>query len=321
MKNTVLFCLLLSLISCSPFHSPTASESEILRKEVHPGKIAVLFDELLASGRGLTVYASPKGPEALEFLTYIIPLLHEQEKLSIRLWFLRNSSDDDIKRFLQGKEDAPDAAELLRRADPILCGFESYSSFLEKLKSFYTDLDDPESMMITSSDEAILDFRLYNGQFLPAGERSVYLVHSPLPVRHHWELPFEGLLYSMMIHEWPLHEYGAVSISENYLGSLFLTSQDAHDKYMASDRIDGLFLMSYPRDYIPMKRIEGFVSEENVADVLDFFPRQLIREKTKPASYLVNSKIDSRHNRAVRKLKRLYNAVKEKVPGYNESES
>jgi hypothetical protein len=315
MKNTALVLLLVTLVSCSPFKSPDAVERETVLKEIHPVKIERIADEIHETGKKLSVYASPKGPEALQFLSYMIPVLHERGELSIRLWFLENNSDEEIKAFLEGREGAPDASDMLRHANPILCGFEPYAGFLEKLRSFYSELEDPESLSVISSDDVLLDFRLYNGHFLPKEERLVYLVHSPLQTGRHWDLPFEGLLYSMMIHEWPLKEFGAVDIRDSSLGSSSLTGRDAQEGSMASDQIDGLFLMSFPREYVAMQRLDGFVNEQNIAEVLKFFPRQLIREKTRPASYLANAKIESRHNSAVRSLRKMYEAVYREIPG------
>ena len=319
MKNILLLFPLLILISCTPLSVPDTPQRQLLNEALQPRKIETLVDEILDAGHDLTVYASPKGPEALSFLSYVIPVLHDHGKLSMRLWFLANSSDEDIMGFLAGRSGAPDAEELLRKANPILCGFEAYRLFLEKLKTFYTELEDPESFTISSSDDVVLDFRLYDGHFLPKENREVYLIHSPLPVgRASWELPFKGILYSMIIHEWPLREYAGLNITGTSLASDYLTRQDDRNNSPASDKIDGLFLLSYPRQYSPMERIEGFINPENVSRVLSFFPRQIIREKTKPASYLVNMKIDYKHDRAVRKLNRIYRRILEIVPGYEE---
>lgn len=315
MKYTAIPLLLLSLLSCTPLSSPDVAEREALKKEILPVKIEGVADEIGESGKKLIVYASPKGREALQFLSYMIPLLHERGELSMRLWFLANNDAEEVRAFLEGKESAPSASDLLRRANPILCGFEAYRSFLERLRVFYSNLEDPSSFSISSSDEVLMDFRLYNGQFLPKGEDLVYLVHSPLQTGRQWDLPFEGLLYSMMIYEWPMREYGAIDIRGSSLGASYLTGRDAHEETAAADLIDGLFLMSFPREYQEMKRIEGFVNEQNVSQVLEFFPRQLIREKTKPASYLANARIDFRHNRAERRLKKMYEAVYREIPG------
>ena len=315
MKHIALILSITTLLSCSPFHSPESSERDIIRNEIHPRKIETVIGQVLDSGKDLTVYASPKGPEALEFLSYVIPVLHEQGDLSLRLWFLKNNSDSEVKAFLEGEDGAYTASDLLRRANPVLGGFMAYETFLLNLKSFYNNLEDSESLKISSSDNVILDFRLYDGTFKEEAERNVYLIHSPLPDGRRWEFPFQGILYSMMIHEWPLREYSAIDISGNYLGSSYLTERDADENRTASELIDGLFLMSFPREYIPMTRIESFVTEENISEVLSFFPRQLIREKTKPASYLVNRKIKASHKKAVRSLKRMYESILEEIPG------
>ncbi len=318
MKKALYLLLLLTFMSCTPFRSPSSSEIEILKQEIQPGKIEELGRHIVSTGTGMIVYASPKGPEALAFLSYIIPLLNSRSSLSLRFWFLENNSDERILSFLKGDLNGPSAEDLLRRADPELCGFEPYRDFLIKLKAYYGELEEEERFKISSSDDVLLDFRLYNGDFLRDDERSVYLIHSPLREGRHWEFPFEGILYAMMIQEWPLQNYGYIRVEKNSLGSSFLTSRDAGEERLASERIDGLILMSYPEEYFPMKRIDSFVNEENIAEVLDFFPRQLIREKTKPASYLVNRKIDARHRKATRKLGRLYEAVREEIPGYIE---
>ena len=110
----------------------------------------------------------------------------------------------------------------------------------------------------------------------------------------------------MFIHEWIMDQYALIRMKDTVLGEYYVTSDDREARIRGNEKYDYLFLMGVSSSYESFVPIDSFITEENVTEALKSFPGQLIREKLKPASYLVNKKIQKIHRRASRRLEDAY---------------
>jgi hypothetical protein len=316
MKRLLLLLPALVMISCSggSFKAPDESLRHSYNYESSRISIVSLIENDIAEEKKIQIAVHQKSPEALELMKFIIPVLHDRNQLNISFWFLDGNSDAEITAFLKDKVDAPSAEDLLFNTDPRNTGYQEYREFLFGMRTFYKSLSDPENMTIGNAADSFIRFSLFNDEN-QNNSRSHYLVHSPLLIDNSkWELPFHGQLYYMMINDWPLNHYSAIKIKGSVLEDMFLTIRDESEERRAGSYLDALILMSYPDNYTPFSSIPSFINEENITDAVKFYPRQIIREKTKPATYLVNKKVERKHRKLSRSLEREYLEILEMEP-------
>lgn len=304
------------LLSCSG--RSLKSVDQIQRQQYNKGtqriSISSLIDQSLESEKRILISVNQKSREALGLMKFIIPILHNRDKLNISFWFLDGNSDTAIMSFLRDEEDAPSAVELLFNADPRITGYLEYEEFLLGMKDFYQSLNEPETMVVGNAADAYVRFSLYDPSAKING-RDHYLVHSPLLIENNkWEIPFNGQLYFMMIHDWTLNQYAAIPVKGSILEDMFVSKFDASTGQTTVSYIDALILMGYPQSYLPFTPIETFINEENISEAVKFYPGQLIKEKTKPAAYLVNSKVERKHRKLSRSLDKQYLKILELEP-------
>ncbi|QEN07349.1 hypothetical protein EXM22_04850 [Oceanispirochaeta crateris] len=316
MKYTALFSMtLLLLFSCKAkdLAIPDADERQMFNSLVHNG-ISAYIDKELEAGHKILINGNSSSVEQFALLKYLIPVLHDKDSLNIGFWFLRGNSDEEIISYLRGDQDALSASELLFNTDPVLCGFQEYADFLAYMKEFYESLDTKEDMIISSFDTATVYFDLY-AQGRNLEDWTDLLLHTPLVMPNkRVELPFAGRLYFMMIHDWPLNRYSVIELKDTFLEDQYLTSYDKKMENTAGQKTDALILLDFPHSYEGLTKLEGFIGEGNVTQALESFPRQLIRKKLKPASYLVNKKVDSIHRKINRRMAREYEKISGLLP-------
>ncbi|MDC7232327.1 MAG: hypothetical protein PQJ58_03790 [Spirochaetales bacterium] len=303
-------------LSCSG--RSVSAPDETLRQQLDAEnsriRIPDLIDKDLDEEKRVLISVHQKSPEALQLMKFLVPLLYDREMLTISFWFLDGNSESDIKLFLSKDSDAPTAEELLFNTDPRITGYEEYKDFLTGLQDFYGSLDDPETMQVVHEDDAFLRFSLYDPERINE-DRSTYILHSPLlPDNRHWEIPFKGYLYYMMIHRWPYEQYSALLFKDSPLKEMYLTKYDQSAGRTAGSYLDGAILMGFNETYTPFTPLPSFINEKNIQQAVEFYPRQFIREKTKPAAYLVNRKVERKHKKLSRTLGREYDKVLELVP-------
>lgn len=316
MKKLLLLILPVLMISCSGESIKELDETvrQYYSDESSRISIADLIDNDIEAERKILISGNQKSMEALELMKFMIPLLHDRNQLNISFWFLDGSNDSEIAAFLNKEEGALSAEELLFNTDPRITGYLEYRDFLLGIRDFYQSLENPENMTIGNEADSFVRFSLFDPQE-KIDDRSHYLIHSPiLKDNRKWELPFRGLLYFMMIHDWPLEHYSAINIKGSFLEELYLTRSDKSEERTAGSYLDAVILMGYPENNKPFSSIVSFINEENIADAVKFYPRQLIREKTKPAAYLVNSKVDRKHRTLSRSLEKQYIKILEMEP-------
>ncbi|MDA3956519.1 hypothetical protein [Oceanispirochaeta sp.] len=315
MKHTALLFFLFLFLSCrvQTISTPTPEEQRQYNDIPRRG-IAILLDQEIQNGRKILISGNSQAPEQFELLRYLLPVLHDQDSLNIGFWFLEGNSDQEILSYLKNDSAALSESELLFNTDPLLCGFQEYVDFLIYMRDFYNSLDHQETMVITNSDEASVYYSLFRPG-IKNSDRTHFLIHSPILMENNRvELPFKGLLYFQMIHEWPLDRFSAIEIKDTLLENRYLTSSDQDQHRTAGMRTDVLILLYYPTSYKPLSRIEGFINEENISEALKSFPGQIIRKKVKPASYLVNKKVERFHRALNRKMKNEYEQILQMEP-------
>lgn len=308
MKKLLLLILPVLMISCSGKSLNEVDESlrQQYNNEVTRTSIADLIDKSIESDRKILISVNEKSSEALELMKFLLPVLHDRNKLSVSFWFLDGNSDTDIMAFLRDEISAPAAEDLLFNTDPRTTGYLEYRDFLLSMKDFYLSLKDPESMNVGNEEDSFLRFSLYD-PLVKTDERNHYLVHTPLLIENRkWEIPLDGQLYFMMIHDWPLDHYSALPVEGSLLEQMYLSKFDRSSDRTIGSYIDGIILMGYQDYYEPFSPIGNFITEGNIAEAVKFFPGQLIREKTKPAAYLVNSKVSRKHRKLSRTLEKQY---------------
>lgn len=319
MKNILFALIPFLLISCGgAVQVPDDAVRRDLNEKTTRLRISEVIDSEIAADNKIQINGNSKSYEAIELIKFLVPLLEDRGNLSMGFWFTDGCSDEEILGFLNDEEGAPEAVDLLFKTDPVLAGFTPYQELLEGIKSFYQEIDNPEDILITSSDEAFVRFDLYERGDFDDG-RKQYLIHSPLlNSRGRWEMPFQGQLYFMMIHDWLLENYRIIPMEGSVLEYSFLTRENESDGITAGSLMDGIILMGRDSSYTPFHRIEAFITEENIPYALEFFPKQIIREKTNPATYLVNKKVSGRHRRSSRKLEKLYSLITELEPSVDQ---
>ncbi|MBF9018388.1 MULTISPECIES: hypothetical protein [unclassified Oceanispirochaeta] len=308
MKKLLLLILPVLMISCSGKSIEELDETVRHQYSDESSRISIadLIDNNIEAERKIRISGNQKSTEALELMKFMMPLLHDRNKLNISFWFLDGCNDSEIAAFLKKEEGAPSAEDLLFNTDPRITGYLEYRDFLLGIQDFYQSLKDPENMTVGNEADSFVRFTLFDPQE-KIDDRSHYLVHSPILIDNRkWELPFRGLLYFMMIHDWPLEHYSAINIKGSFLEELYLTKNDKSEERTAGSYLDAVILMGYPENNKPFSSIVSFINEENIADAVKFYPRQLIREKTKPAAYLVNNKVDRKHRKLSRSLEKQY---------------
>ena len=319
MKNILLLLTPVLLLSCgAAVQIPDAAQRREYNEHTTRLTIPAVVEREIADGNMIQINANSKSYEAIELMNYLIPLLDDRDHLSMSFWFLDGNSDSDILSWLNDDPESPSARELLFTSDPVLAGFTPYEEFLDGLREFYRTLEVPQNMSITTSYNAFVRFELFENREFDS-RRTQYLVHSPvLNAKSGWEMPFKGHLYFMMIHDWLLENYRIIPVKDSVLEESYLTSTDEKEGVAAGSYLDGLILMGWSSEYTPFPGIESFITEENIAQALEFFPRQIIREKTNPATYLVNKKVSTRHRRISRHLEKLYSKITELEPADEE---
>ena len=315
MKNIIMLLTIPLLFSCHAnyIETPDSTERQLYNEVIHV-EIASAIEEEIKADRKILISGNSQSVEQFDLLKYLLPVLHDRKILSMGFWFLKGNSDLEILKYLRDDKDALTESELLFNTDPVLCGFQEYADFLVYMKDFYSNHDQPNEMVITDSDKALVYFDLYQQPGI-RDERYHFMIHTPILLPgNHYELPFAGKLYYMMIHDWPLNHYNVLNIKGTILEDQFLTSSDRKLDITAGMIADALILLGYPESFSPLKKIDEFINEGNVSEALQSFPRQIIRKKVKPASYLVNKKVDRIHRNKYKKIEKEYERIRMMLP-------
>jgi len=315
MKYLTLLFSLLTILSCSSEKlEPLTGQQRIQLNQIKKSGIPFLLDQTIESDKKILISTTTFSHEQFALYKYLVPLLHDRKSLDMGFWFLKGNSDEEILKYLKNDDDSLTAKQLLFNADPVLCGYGEYEEFLEYLKAFYSELSDPDLMHITGTENAFAIIQIY-GNITDTENQVRFLIHSPLPVENHkWQLPFAGEIYYMMVNDWIMNQYSGIEVKDSILGDQYLTTVDQENHIKAAERTDYLLLMGIPKSYQYFTPIESFVNESNVNEALKSFPNQIIREKLKPANYLINQKISRNYRRSSKRLKSEYMKVIEMFP-------
>ncbi|OQY33759.1 MAG: hypothetical protein B6241_06820 [Spirochaetaceae bacterium 4572_59] len=260
-----------------------------------------------------------------DLLRYIVPVLNDLQIRSMGFWFLNNISQEILDNYFSGNSDKYSAKDLLFLSDPSRTGFYELEEFILYLKDFIHRSPEEASLWQISGSELKEDsetspFLLYSCYSQSEDkkiteERKKILIHNLLLNENgKWELPFQGALYDLMIHKWPLYHYSGINLNESPFGDLYLSEEDFRNNDTVSRYYDGLILMGVEDLFDPLSPIEAFINEGNTAEALEFFPDQLIRKKVKPASYLMNRTLRSQFNKMKRQFSRFSKIIDENYP-------
>jgi len=324
MKKLLCLVPLLILLSCGnprierlPDSTETGLTDYLRSRHMSPADLILRSSE---DSRGVLLTGTRGLQSDITLLRYLVPVLHDAGHPSMALWFLHSGDEERIEAFMSGSDESITAEDLLFRADPARAGYTEYRDFLDYLKAFNAALPENSTFRVSGlpplPDQAD-PFLVYTIPELPvsSGTRDRVLIHNPLQNSSgHWEIPFQGGLVHLMIHKWSLYRYSGILLSDSPFGDLYLTIEDRDAGRKVSEQYDGLILMGDREIFQPLSLLEGFINEGNTAAALESFPDQWIREQIKPAAYLMNRKLSSRHNRLTGVLEDMEVSAEEHYP-------
>ena len=251
----------------------------------------------------------------IELLTYLVPVLADLDKLTMELWFLSGVDQVLLDGYFSGEERELTGKDLLFLSDPSRTGYSEHIAFLEYLRDFI--MNSPSTLRWKISgineseeDESHLFFR-YISQEIYLSDNSLangfkVFIHNPvLDSKGRVELPFRGALYYMLIHEWPLYQYSGIPLKNTPFGELYLTRNSSAMNHKVLNEFDALILMGREEWLFPLNPIQKFINESNTPQALESFPDQIIREKVKPASYLMNLRLKRDQKRIQKNLAKI----------------
>ncbi len=282
---------------------------------------ASLIRQIREQNRSVLLVGARGGESDLELLAYFVPVLMDMGELSLGLWFLDNVPSSMIDGYFSGDSSDLEAQDLLFASDPSMTGYMEYKEFLEYLRDFITSLPADTSWLIrgaeTGDNTPFLSYIPY--QDLPAdssrNDAYTIFIHNPVetPEKKSY-FPFQGQLYYLLIHKWPQYRYAGIDLSHSPFGGLFFNERDREQGVPVRERFDGLLLAGIEKGFTPLHSIEDFINEGNAAEALDAFPNQIIREKIKPASYLMNMKLRREDRKRAKSLEKLSDFLAEYYP-------
>lgn len=258
-------------------------------------------------------------------LRSIVPVLNDLQMRSMGFWFLDNINQEILDNYFIGNSRQYSAEDLLFLSDPSKTGFYELKDFIVYLKDFIQKSPEEASLWHISGTQLSEDtqpspYLLYsNGTQSEkkdtTDKRKRVLIHNLLLNENgKWELPFQGALYNLMIHKWPLYRYSGINLNESPFGNLYLSETDNKEQNPISLYYDGLILMGVENLFDPLSPIEGFINEGNAPEALKHFPDQFIRNKVKPASYLMNRTLRRQLNKRKRIFSKFSEIIDENYP-------
>ena len=313
-KYLLQLLILVLLISCSDKGFTIPQEETEIQLSAYMHKESTTQASYISSeaeaGKNVLLYGCRGVSSDLEILKYMVPLLGDLHKLSLGLWFLKGVDQTLLNRYLAGEKDGFTAEDLLFLSDPSRTGYKEYADFLRYLRNYISiSPSDLEWNISGQKDDTIfLYYDVLEALPLPNSEekRSLVLIHNPLfDAKGHRLLPFQGQLFSLLIQRWQKYEFSAVSLKDSAFGDLFLTHEDIESGSAVKDSFDCLFLTGQSLPFMPLTKIESFITEENARQALESFPDQIIRKKPKPAAYVMNVKLRRWDKKNIKYLKKL----------------
>lgn len=258
-------------------------------------------------------------------LRSIVPILNDLQMRSMGFWFLDNINQEILDNYFIGNSDQYSADDLLFLSDPSKTGFYELKDFIVYLRDFIQESPEEASLWHISGTEPSEDtqtspFLIYSNsaQFEKKDTTDIrkrVLIHNLLLSENgKWELPFQGALYNLMINNWPLYHYSGINLNESPFGNMYLSDADNREKIPVSLYYDSLILMGVENLFDPLSPIEGFINEGNTPEALKYFPDQLIRNKVKPASYLMNRTLRRQFNKRKRQFSKFSKIIDENYP-------
>ena len=329
MKKYLILCLFIPLFwSCFnqeivPPSSEVKDELTIFLKNSYqtPGELIRIQSEEVDT---ITIIGTRGLRGDLQFLTYLVPVLADMGSLTMELWFLNGVDQAVLDRFFSGEESDYTANDILFLSDPSRTGYTEYADYLDYLRDFIGHYPEQLNWNISGinrdRDDGKVFFVRYISQEIYIADNEVaggykILIHNPvLNSKGRMELPFQGALYYMMIHEWPLYQYSGIPLENSPFGELYLTQNAITMSHQVQNEFDAIILMGRDEWLFPLNPIEKFINENNTARALMSFPDQLIRKKAKPASYLMNLKLKRDQKRIQKNLSGIQQILLENYP-------
>ena len=327
MKKLLILCIIVLLGSCSRLEiTPPAAEVErtltnyLEETGMSP---AALIHQVKDQNRSVLLVGVRGVQSDLELLAYFIPVLTDMGELSLGLWFLDNVPSPMIDEYFSDDSSGLEADDLLFASDPSFTGYREYREFLEYLRDFIISLPEETHWLVSGSDtQKNNTFFIYIpyselSTFSPRDDKYTIFIHNPVqPAEEKSYFPFQGQLYYMLIHKWPQYRYAAIDLAASPFGSLFFNSLDQETGTPVRERFDGVLLAGIEKGFTPLHRIEDFINENNAPEALEAFPRQIIRKKIKPASYLMNMKLRKEDRKWRNSLKKMSDFLSEYYPSF-----
>ncbi len=260
----------------------------------------------------------------LQLLTYLVPVLADMNKMTMELWFLSGVDQTILDCFFSGDESEYTAKDLLFLSDPSRTGYTEYADYLDYLRDFISHYPEPLDWKISGitgyGAEEESSFIRYISQEIYLADNGTakgnkILIHNPVwNSKGRMELPFQGALYYMMIHQWSLYQYSGIPLDDSPFGKLYLTQNDIAMDHQVQNDFDALILMGREEWLFPLNPIEQFINESNTPQALQSFPDQLIRKKAKPASYLMNFSLKREQKKIRKNLTKIQQILLENYP-------